>query len=285
MNTWLKISLYGIFGILAVVFGFQTMEAYRQASESGKAPKVLRMAELHEELEGGDAKVNITNDFAIAETSQVPSDEKPGDSDSAISKETLDTGKANDPAVSQAGELVKVEEADSTKKSDKSGIATKAGLFFLSLVALALLIARDIAEWFAGRAVKTLSNDEDDLVIDNTYEDAEKLWANGEPIQAVEMFRVYLKKFPKNVHANFRIAEIYEKDLNNFVAAALEYEDLLAKNLPRERWGWAAIHLCNLYTGKLNQPEKGLDLLRRVRDEYGDTPAGEKASLRLLQIE
>ena len=62
-------------------------------------------------------------------------------------------------------------------------------------------------------------------------------------------------------------------------------EDLLAKNLPRERWGWAAIHLCNLYTGKLNQPEKGLELLRRVRDEYGDTPAGEKASARLLQIE
>ena len=283
MNTWLKISLYGIFGILAVIFGFQTMDAYRQASESGKAPKALRMAELHEELEGGIETARVTNEVSIAETSQIPSDEKPGDSD--ISKETLDDVKVDDAAVSEAGESGQVEKADSAKNSDKSGIATKAGLFFLSLVALALLIARDIAEWFAGRAVKTLSNDEDDLAIDNTYEEAEKLWANGEPIQAVELFRVYLKKFPKNVHANFRIAEIYEKDLSNFVAAALEYEDLLAKNLPRERWGWAAIHLCNLYTGKLNQPEKGLELLRRVRDEYGDTPAGEKASARLLQIE
>jgi TolA-binding protein len=283
MNTWLKISLYGIFGILAVIFGFQTMDAYRQASESGKAPAALRMAELHEELEGSNEINRATNDVSVAETSQTPVDEKLVDS--SVSKETPDGAKGDDPAISEAGESAKVDEADSTKKSDKSGIATKAGLFFLSLVALALLIARDIAEWFAGRAVKTLSNDEDDLAIDNTYEEAEKLWANGEPIQAVEMFRVYLKKFPKNVHANFRIAEIYEKDLNNFVAAALEYEDLLAKNLPRERWGWAAIHLCNLYTGKLNQPEKGLELLRRVRDEYGDTPAGEKASARLLQIE
>lgn len=283
MNIWLKISLYGIFGILAVIFGFQTMDAYRQASESGKAPAALRMAELHEELEGRNATARATNDVSLVETSQAPSDEKPGDPD--ISKDTLDSVRVDDTAVSEAADSGKFEKTDSAQPSDKSGIATKAGLFFLSLVALALLIARDIAEWFAGRAVKTLSNDEDDLAIDNTYEDAEKLWANGEPIQAVEMFRLYLKKFPKNVHANFRIAEIYEKDLNNFVAAALEYEDLLAKNLPRDRWGWAAIHLCNLYTGKLNQPEKGLELLRRVRDEYGDTPAGEKASARLLQIE
>ena len=59
--------------------------------------------------------------------------------------------------------------------------------------------------------------------------------------------RDYYNKNPREVHVALRIAEIYEKDLNNHLAAALEYEEVLKKKLPAERWGWAAIHLVNLY--------------------------------------
>ena len=63
-------------------------------------------------------------------------------------------------------------------------------------------------------------------------------------------------------------------------AAALEYEEVLQQKLPPERWGWAAIHLCNLY-GRLNQHEKTVPLLQRIVNEFGNTAAAEKARKRL----
>ena len=49
-------------------------------------------------------------------------------------------------------------------------------------------------------------------------------------------------------------------------------------------WGWAAIHLCNLYF-KLNQEEKGYALLRRLAKEHPQTAAAEKARKRLQQVD
>lgn len=65
----------------------------------------------------------------------------------------------------------------------------------------------------------------------------------------------------------------------------MEYEEILQMDLPPKRWGWAAIHLCNLYSGKLGETEKALELLRRVADECPDTTAGEKARDRLAKID
>jgi hypothetical protein len=81
-----------------------------------------------------------------------------------------------------------------------------------------------------------------------------------------------------------RIAEIYEKDLGNQLAAALEYEEVLKHKLPAERWGWAAIHLCNLHY-RLNQPEKARKLLQRIAEEYPRTGAARKARARLGMTE
>jgi hypothetical protein len=93
--------------------------------------------------------------------------------------------------------------------------------------------------------------------------------------------RGYLQRHPGEQHAAIRIAEIYEKDLNNHLAAALELEEVLTKKLPREKWGWTAIHLANLYSGKLNQAPKALALLERLVNEYPDTGAAKKARQRL----
>jgi len=79
-----------------------------------------------------------------------------------------------------------------------------------------------------------------------------------------------------------RIDEIYEKDLGNYLAAALEYEEILKKKLSAERWGWAAIHLANLYSGKLKKSQQAVDLLQRIVAEYGQTAAAKKARERLL---
>jgi tetratricopeptide (TPR) repeat protein len=156
-------------------------------------------------------------------------------------------------------------------------------LFFIMVVGLGLMIGHDVSQYFGNRAVRVLYNDEGVGMRDADYDVAEQVWADGNHLEAIRLMREYLEKNPKEQHVALRIAEIYEKDLQNYLAAALEYEDVLNHSLPRERWAWAAIHLCNLYL-RLNHQDKMIDLLRRVDSEYGETQAAEKARKRLALL-
>ena len=67
-------------------------------------------------------------------------------------------------------------------------------------------------------------------------------------------------------------------------SAAMEYEEMLEIDIPQARWGWVAIHLCNLYSGKLDDADRAFALLQRVADECGDTSPALKARDRLAKI-
>ena len=140
-------------------------------------------------------------------------------------------------------------------------------VFFVSVVGLGLLLGNDVAHFFGNRVIKGLYNDEGEGIANPEYEVAEQEWANGNHLEAIRLMRDYLQKNPREQHVALRIAEIYEKDLHNPLAAALEYEEVLTQKLPAERWGWAAIHLCNLYL-KLDKHDKSVALLRRIDAEY-----------------
>jgi TolA-binding protein len=145
-----------------------------------------------------------------------------------------------------------------------------------ALVALGLLIAHDVTQYVGSVMVDTLLDDEGEAMHDPEYDRAEQAWANGKYLDAIELMRDFLKKNPRQQYAALRIAEIYEKDLHNPLAAALEYEEVLKQKLPAERWGWAAVHLCNLYS-KLGQQDKAKELLQRIAAEYPQTAAAKKA--------
>ena len=63
------------------------------------------------------------------------------------------------------------------------------------------------------------------------------------------------------------------------------YQEILKKRLPPDRWGWSAIHLANLYSGKLEKPDEAEALLRRIINEHPQTPAAKKARERLGEPE
>jgi tetratricopeptide (TPR) repeat protein len=152
--------------------------------------------------------------------------------------------------------------------------------FLAVIIGLGTLIAVDVTQYIAGKASEYLYIDVGDAMRDPLYERAEAEWANASYLEAVQSLRDYLTQNPRELHAALRIAEIYEKDLKNYLAAALEYEEVLKHKLPQERWGWAAIHLCNLYS-KLNHHDKTRELLQRIVDEYPKTGAAKKARTRL----
>jgi len=198
---------------------------------------------------------------------------------SRLMTDTLESAKDTSTEISAVGT-----KGDTISSQGYARVLTYGGIFFVMIVGLGLLIGHDISQYVGNRALRALYNDEGEGVADKEYEAAEQVWADGDHLEAVRLMREYLQKNPRQQHVALRIAEIYEKDLHNNLAAALEYEEVLKHKLPSERWGWAAIHLCNLYF-KLNQEDKAVALLRRIDLEYGQTAAAEKARKRLAQIE
>lgn len=167
------------------------------------------------------------------------------------------------------------------RKADRSSAMVYLGCFLVSVLGLGAMGAWDVAQMIGGRAGRSVMAEDYTENKDPDYEAAEQEWAKGNHLDAVRMLRDYLQRNPSEQHAAIRIAEIYEKDLGNYLAAALELEEVLQKRLPREKWGWTAIHLSNLYSGRLNQPDKALAVLNRIVQDYPDTFAAKKARVRL----
>jgi hypothetical protein len=143
------------------------------------------------------------------------------------------------------------------------------------------MAARDLSDYLGTGAINFVFNDDLKGQRRPEYDAAEQEWANGHHLEAIRLMREYYRKYPREVYVAIRIAEIYETSLKNHLAAALEYEEILKKKLPPERWGWAAIHLANIYSGPLGKPDQALALLHRVVAEFGQTAAAKKARTRL----
>lgn len=155
------------------------------------------------------------------------------------------------------------------------------GLFVAFFLALGGLAAWDVSHYLGSRAGRAVMAEDWIERKDPEYEKAEEEWSKGNHLDAISLMREFLAKNPREQHVALRIAEIYEKDLGNYLAAALELQEVLTKRLPRERWGWTAIRLSNIYSGRLKQPDKAMALLERIVNEYSETAAAKKARSRL----
>ena len=195
------------------------------------------------------------------------------------------TGPAKTQRSPRGGKTNQVEIAGQTEPPEKKGgmMVYFSGMLGALLV-FALLVARDVSHLTGERVGGNYLTKSNKSQKADMYEDAEAIWADGAYVDAIDSFREYIKIYPGEYHAYKRIAEIYEKDLGSFRAAALEYEEILEMDIPKSRWGWAAIHLCNLYSGKLDDSDRALALLQRVANECSETTAGQKARDRLAKI-
>jgi tetratricopeptide (TPR) repeat protein len=155
------------------------------------------------------------------------------------------------------------------------------GLVIACAVPLGLLIAKDVSALAGQQALDLIFNDDGDGIHNADYDAAETEVTRGNVLEAINMMRACYEKSPREVYIAIRIAELYEVNLRNHLAAALEYEEIIKKKLPPERWGWAAIHLANLYSGKLNRTDDAMALLQRIVAEVPKTAAAKKARDRL----
>jgi TolA-binding protein len=277
MNRTLKLVFYVVCLIGVIVFGSLTISSYRQATKTSQH-RAERIADL--------TSIESTN---VAEITNTTPDTNLVADVAATNTNVASTNVAQTNLISTNATAKKAAPDDSAEISGSSSrgytrmVTYGLGLLLFS-IGLAALIAYDISQFLAHKAEQALFTD-DGAPVDPEYEQAEELWKDGKYLDSLNAMRSYLKKHPREQYVALRIAEIYEENLNNPLAAALEYEEVLKKKLPPERWGWAAIHLANLYSGKLNQPDKSVALLHRIDAEYGQTTAAKKARERLSQID
>jgi len=290
MNSGPKAILYAILLIATAVTGYFFFHSFGKLFEEEKpAPSAQTATAGAPEAEPAPDTnaVPDTNVVAAVSTNSVSTNTAAGTN--VVAEATTNTPVATNVVAETKEKKSKVNKtatapAAGTAKAPRSRIGAWTGGFILSIILLGGLIAWDVSNFMGNKSLKVLYNDDGPSLKDPEYEQAEQVWADGKPLEAVRMMREYLNKNPREIHVALRIAEIYEKDLSNLLAAALEYEEVLKKKLPDERWGWAAIHLCNLYF-KLGQEAKSYALLQRVVKEYGGTQAADKARKRLTEVD
>lgn len=186
------------------------------------------------------------------------------------------TRAASQPAEADPDARRTVHDVDAQHRMAVCGFAG-----FVCLAALGFLLSRDVSRWFAHQATDFLYNDNAVGVHNPDYDHAEQMALQGDYMEAIRLLREFLGANPREIYAQIRIAEIYENELKNYLAAALEYEEVLKHQFNADRWGWAAIHLTNLYSGKLDKPDLALAWLRRIAEETPNTGPASKARERL----
>lgn len=274
----IKLAGYIVLLLLAVFFFRRFREQYTAAADLSASR--LARADRIGAVAAPPVITNVVEEIAVTETNAL--DGGANASGTAVTNQeavSADLSTTNAPAASNS-QGIRPATGVSAASADSSW-AGYMGAFILVVLALGGLVAWDFAQFIARRGHSSVFQEDTEAKRDPEYEEAEKAWSNGEHLEAVRLMREFLKKNPAEQYASLRIAEIYEKDLHNPLAAAMEYEEILCRKLPREKWGWTAIHLSNLYSGKLNHPDKALALLNRVIEEYPETGAARKARSRM----
>lgn len=268
MNQKIKLGLYAAFIISAAVFGALFYSSYRAANKPAPPAPTTNVAPALPSAVLTNALTNPAGTNQVASTNTNAATNTAAMTNDAL--EPIPTSRSVQTAA--------------TPSRGHGAMISYLFAFVVIAIFLGLLIARDISEYFGSRSVEFMFNDEGTGIKDPDYEEAEQEWANGHHLEAIRLMREYLEKNPREQGVALRIAEIYEKDLKNTLAAALEYEEVLKHKLPAERWGWAAIHLCNLYS-KMGKTNDAVALLRRIDSEYSETAAAKKARQRLALFE
>ena len=267
MNTKFKLAAYALLLLLAAWFGWGFHSNYATVTHESAAAATNETTTV-----ATNNPVEATNTTADSSTNAV--------GDNAVENSNVVTSPSNSAPAAQTNAAATATAAVPPSHDVHGTMIAYLAALVGVVIGLGLLVAHDVTQYLGGVAVDTLLDDRGEAMRDPEYERAEQAWADGKHLEAIRMMREFLKKNPREQYAALRIAEIYEKDLKNPLAAALEYEEVLKENLEPERWGWAAVHLCNLYS-KLGQQEKSRNLLKRIADDYPHTAAARKARTHL----
>jgi len=149
---------------------------------------------------------------------------------------------------------------------------------------LAMFMAWDVAQFLGWQAERLFLGGGRLSRLTPVWWTSERLRKEGNANEAVRVLRETFESRPRQWRLSVRIAEIYQHDLDNPLAAALEYEELLKRRLPRPARAWLMVRLAACYL-LLRRADDAAAKLREVMRKFPHTPAAEKAGRRLARME
>ena len=271
MNASIKLGLYVVAVLGTLIFGILFARSWRQLTAT----------------EAGGASPAVSEVGRVAGTASKP---KPGAGSEATPPSATATNATEGALVEVPPSTNEVVSTEREAASEPARIAVSGRgwsrlllwgfLALISVAGLGALIAYDVTQYAGNRATDSLFDHDGEGIPESIDDQVEKAHGEGDFLEAIRLLRDHLTQNPKAVEAQIRIAELYEKDLNNPLAAALEYEEVLKRPLRPEKRGWTCIHLVNLYT-RMDKPDQAIVWLQRIVAECPGTPAAAKAQERL----
>jgi hypothetical protein len=155
--------------------------------------------------------------------------------------------------------------------------------YLLVSAALAVFLAREVAVFSGGLVARLFVGGGRIGRFTPAFWRAERLRRQAAPLDAVRVLREQLVAHPRQWRLAVRIAEIYQQDLGNPLAAALEYEAALQQRLPQPVQAELMVRLAACYL-LLRRPDESTALLRRVVEAFPRTTAAGTAERRLARM-
>ncbi|MBA7654542.1 Cell division coordinator CpoB [subsurface metagenome] len=109
-------------------------------------------------------------------------------------------------------------------------------------------------------------------------------YAKGKYEEAVGEYRKMLEEDPKDVTAQFEIADICYFKLKNYSQAATEYREVLNKNPDDELWAFTINRLADIYCEHFGEPDWAIRELEKIVRRFPDSKRAVQARRRIESI-
>jgi tetratricopeptide (TPR) repeat protein len=150
------------------------------------------------------------------------------------------------------------------------------GLFFL----FGLPMMKRTGEAMAGLFLPSDSH----LPIKPEYSIAEARLKQGRFAEAICAYREVIERFPDDVFAHLRLAEIYQEKLGNASTAQVELESALRKASAPDAFALTAHRLADFYERTLHDRERAVCVLRDIVQRCPDTKHASLAQHRIKAL-
>src|SRR4051794_39735615 len=189
MTQQLKIGAYAVLLICGLWFGYGFFRNLAAATAADTPPQ-------------------STNDISAAATNQSETVTNQGEANEvgATNQSTNAVIRSNVAASTKGKRPAKAAAPPESRGSRTASALTYGAGLLAVVICLGFLIAHDFSRFAAHRFEKFIFDEDLEGAKDPEYEEAEKVWANGNFLEAIQLMRDYLKEHPREQYVALRIA-------------------------------------------------------------------------------
>ena len=166
---------------------------------------------------------------------------------------------------------------------DKLGAFGSFAVYIFFVIILGVLIFPTITDFITQKFTGFLYSAVG-VRIAKSYSLPKSYYAKGKYEEAVKEYRKMLEEDPKDVTAQFEIADICYFKLKNYSLAATEYGEVLNRNPDDELWTFTINRLADIYCEHFEEPDWAIKELGKIIRRFSNSKRAMQAKRRIESI-